>query len=209
MRKFLLLVFILFLGLTAQNNRDYQGKQYGFGFSLAESGAAVSGYYRLPITTNWVAGLVAEYHIMRDEKQIDVPNPYNPDYTQSYNKKNNLYFFSLYGEIKKRFLGDLVDSGMRPFWVIGGGAVYALNFPEKRIEYDELTDNYYAVQPPDEFELGIQALLGFGIDISAGKDFTLSIRPQYKVVYFGNPVADKYDHSTVEVRFEFGATRSN
>ena len=209
MRKFLLLLVFLSVGLWAQNNRNYQGKQYGFGFSLAESGAAVSGYYRLPLADNWVTGLVLEYHIMRDEKQIDVPNPINPEYTQSYNKKNNLYYLSLYAEVKKRFFGDIVDDGLRPYWVFGGGAMYGLNYPEPRVEYDEGTDNYYVVTPPDEFEFGVQAHIGFGVDISAGKDFTLTIRPQYKFIYFENPVAEKQDHSTVEVRFEFGATRSN
>lgn len=208
MRKLLLLVFVFSFILYGQENRNYRGKQYGFAFSLAESGAAVSGYYRIPIGYNWTSGLLLDFHMMRDQNQVDIPNPYNPNYNISYNKQNNLYYISLYGDIKKRFWEDIIENTLRPFWVLGAGGIYGLNYPEKRLVYDQETGNTAVEQPPNEFELGYLFHVGFGVDISTGKDFTLSIRPMYKYIKFLNPISGRSDHSTIELRFEFGATKA-
>jgi hypothetical protein len=118
---------------------------------------------------------------------------------------------SLYGELKKRFGEDYVENSVRPFWVIGGGLIYGMNYPERSnqlISDGEGGEVIETIQPPNEFELGYQANLGFGIDISAGRDFTLSIRPQYKLIMFSDPIAGRNNHSQVELRFEFGSTKS-
>jgi hypothetical protein len=202
MKYFTFILLFLAVSLQGQDMEvdAFQGKQYGFGFALAESGASISGYYRLPVAFNWTAGGIAEFHLMRDEGQYEIPD-YN-GYVRTFNKQNNLFYISLYGEVKKRFLNDVLDSAMRPFWTVGGGGIYAMNYPEKRFNSDG-----DVIQPPDEYSFGWQATLGAGIDISAGKALTLSIRPQYRLIIFNKAVAGRKDHSAVEIRFEFGSTK--
>ena len=201
MRQLILMSIALVGVALAQITNDYQGKQYGGSFALAETGASLSGYYRWPLWTNWTMGGIAEFHLLRDADQLDYRDPYT-GIIRTFNKVNNLYYFSLYGEIKKRMASESLDNSLRPFWVVGGGAIYAMNYPEKFINHEG-----EVVDPDDEFSPGVQATVGLGIDISTGKSFTLSIRPQYRFIYFQDPVAGRQDHSAVEIRFEFGTTK--
>jgi hypothetical protein len=200
MRKLIgVLYLILLIPFIDAQEEHYDGRQYGGSFSMAESGASASGYYRWPVLEDWTAGFVGEFHLQRDKNQIEFADYY---YQYQFNKTNNLYFISLYTEAKKRIWKEALTSTMRPYFNFGIGAVYGFNYPESIN-----TNEFESVKPPDQFEWALQGTIGFGVDISTGKRFTFSIRPQYRYIHFQEKIAGTQDHSAFEIRFEIGITQ--
>jgi hypothetical protein len=87
-----------------------------------------------------------------------------------------------------------------------GGITIGMNFPRNnQFEIQNLPPEEQAKIPGgDEFRLTFNFAIGFGIDVTTNENFFLSIRPQYRIVYFPESIAGKNNHSNFEIRMEFG-----
>ena len=85
-----------------------------------------------------------------------------------------------------------------------------MNFPrDNNIDYERLTPEEKTRYPKEnEYRLTFNAAIGFGVDFTTNKELFISIRPQYRIIYFPKSIAGKKNHSSFEIRLELGKRSS-
>jgi hypothetical protein len=208
MRKYIILMilsgFLTSLFAQYDDSPPEHGNEYGAGITIAMSGFGFGGFYRIALPGYFHAGANIDFYIMRDENEFTGYNIYG--YPVQINKFNRLFLIPMAVELKKRFFQNDIEDGFRPYLLGMGGITIGMNFPRNnQFEIQNLPPEEQAKIPgDDEFRLTFNFAIGFGIDVTTNENFFLSIRPQYRIVYFPESIAGKNNHSNFEIRMEFG-----
>lgn len=166
--------------------------QWGGAFSVIESGSGLGLFYARPIKNFYHIGANFDAFLLRDSKQYDYYDPY---YGQYYtNRQNNVYLFDLLVTLKKRLLAYSIDDQFRPFIAISAGPVFGMNFPEAYNQ--KIKDNQY--------EWAASAAAAAGVDIALSGNYLIGLRLQYRYMKFTGMLGERQNHSTFDVRLEFG-----
>ncbi len=191
-------IFIIFtFGLHAQYDEDeYNMRNAGFAFSMAETGSGIGGYMAWPIMNRTQFGLSLGAYFIRDAGEYSYYNYYT-GYPETVGRENNVYLFDFMVSMKRRFFASDLDDSFRPFLAGGVGPYYGMNFPEFD-EDPEGNKNY------DEYAWAIGGYFGGGVEIDASENYFVSIRFQYRVIPFAEKIGERKNHSMVEIRFEVG-----
>lgn len=163
--------------------------EIGFNFSLAMSGFGIGGFYRKALPSYSYFGANVNFFIMRDEKEFEYVNRFGQ--VVKANDINRLFFIPLNLEFKKRLFASDIEDNFRPHFIIQAGVIYGMNFPRP----EELKN---------EYQFAYNFVLGFGADITNREKYFVTIRPQYRVIYFNDEIAQKRNHSTFEIKLELG-----
>jgi hypothetical protein len=181
-----------------------QGNEYGAGITIAMSGIGLGGFYRFATPGFTHVGLSLDFYIMRDDNEFTYYDYYG--YPRQVNKFNRLFIIPASIEVKKRLFYNSIEDDFRPYLVALGGVTFAMNFPRHN-------DYEFSLLPPseqerlprnDEYRFSFNLGIGFGIDVTSNQYFFLSIRPQYRFMYFPKAIAGKTNHSAFEIRLELG-----
>ncbi len=204
-RTLLMLLFLVFSAerLSAQvyvedHSKPTPADQRGFAVVLGMNGFGFGGAYRKALPAYFSIGGFAEFFISRGEREISVYDPYTGGY-YTLNKPSQLFFLPLNVEIKKQLFTDVIEENFQPHLFVQGGAIVGMNFPDKR--YYELRGEPV---PPREFKISYNFVVGVGADIVSNQSVYLTIRPQYRYVYFPQSIAGQSNHSAFEISLEFG-----
>lgn len=163
--------------------------EVGLNFSLAMSGFGIGGFYRKALGSYTYLGVDLNFFLMRDDKEYEY---YDYIYgSVKANDINRLFFIPLNLEFKKRLFANDIEDSFRPHFIVQGGVIYAMNFPK----IDELKN---------EYQFSYNFVFGFGIDITNKEKYFITIRPQYRVVFFSHDIAQKKNHSNFEIMVEIG-----
>ncbi|GAB4336506.1 MAG: hypothetical protein Kow0037_17850 [Calditrichia bacterium] len=180
--------------------------EYGFDLSIAMSGTGLGGFYRKALPGYFLFGASANIYMMRDEKEFSYYNPYDPyqPYPVQINKFNRFFVLPVSVELKRRLFMDSVDDSFRPYLLTSGGLSFGINFPRKD-QISRLPEEEQYKYPTDT-ELGwaLNFAIGFGVDFTTHENYYLTIRPQYRFIYFPDEIALKKNHSNFEIVFELG-----
>lgn len=163
--------------------------ELGLNFELAMSGLGVGGFYRKAISGYSYLGVNLNFFVMRDEKEFEYYDVYG--YPAKANDINRLFFIPLNLEFKKRLFVEDIEDNFRPNFVIQGGIIYGMNFPRLEGLKNESAFSYNFV-------------IGIGADITNRDKYFISIRPQYRIIYFPEEIAQKKNHSNFEIKVELG-----
>ncbi len=164
-------------------------------FGMIEQGAGIGAFYELPYGNFWHVGGRIDGYMLRDSKQIEYYDYYG--YPITLNKRNNAFLIDLIVTAKKRILPLELDDSIRPFYNIGGGLVYGMNFPEYDINPEgEPIGNQYA--------LTYTIVAGIGVDatINPGSYFGLTL--EYRYMKFDKKIGETNNYSTIGIRLEIG-----
>ncbi len=179
------------------------GKEYGAGITLAMAGFGLGGFYRFSLPGYFNVGFDLDFYMMRDENEFTYYDYWG--YPRQFNKFNRLFIIPLSVELKKRLFYDSVADDFRPVLFALGGVTFGMNFPTNDFEYGFLPPEVKARLPRDnQYQFSFNTGFGFGIDITTNQDYFLSIRPQYRFIYFPQSIAGKTNHSNFEIRLELG-----
>ncbi len=181
-----------------------QGNEYGAGITIAMSGIGLGGFYRFAAPGYTHIGAELDFYIMRDDNEFTYYDYYG--YPRQVNKFNRLFIIPASVELKKRLFYNSIEDDFRPYMIGLGGVTFAMNFPRNN-------DYEFSLLPPaeqqrlprnDEYRFSFNLGIGFGIDITTNEFFFVSIRPQYRFIYFPKAIAGKTNHSAFEIRLELG-----
>jgi hypothetical protein len=188
----ILLVTVNVSYLQAQDDIDVaiHTDEVGINLSLAMSGFGFGGFYRKALGSFTYIGTNVSFFIMRDDKEYEYYDPYFGGSVKS-NDINRLFFIPFNLELKKRLFADDIEDGFRPHVILQGGVIYGMNFPK----IEELNN---------ESEFSYNFVFGFGIDITNKGNYFITIRPQYRIIYFSHEIAQKKNHSNFEIKVEVG-----
>jgi hypothetical protein len=177
--------------------------EYGLGITLAMSGFGLGGVYRVALPNYFHAGVGLDFFVMNDENEFTYYSYYGPVKVNDFNR---LFIIPMSVEVKRRLFYNDIEEGFRPYIVGLGGITIGLNFPqEDNIEFSTLPPEEQERLPTDdEYRLSFNLGFGFGIDFTTSESFFLSVRPQYRFIYFPKAIAGKTNHSNFEIRVEFG-----
>ncbi len=173
------------------------GNEKGFGFDLSMSGFGIGGFYRHALSNFWYWGLSADFFIMRDEKEFTLYDPLYGGYIQL-NNVNRLFFIPINFEIKKRFFANDIEDNFRPNGFIKAGVILGFNFPDKDAA------RFYGVNAKKEYQATFNFVTGVGVDFGGMDKYFVSVRPQFRFVYFPDPIANRKNHSAFEIKIEIG-----
>lgn len=187
----ILLTIINVSSLQAQIDPDttIHTDEVGLNFSLAMSGFGVGGFYRKALGSYTYLGADLNFYMMRDDKEYEYIDVFG--FSVKANDINRLFFIPLNLELKKRLFADDIEDGFRPHVFIQGGIIYGMNFPK----IEEL-DN--------ESQFSYNFVFGMGIDMNNKGKYFITIRPQYRIIYFPREIAQKKNHSNFEIKIEVG-----
>ena len=211
MFKKFVLVFVLLLFLFNQAfTQQYQEippqhfNEYGLGITLAMSGFGLGGFYRVAFPNFFHVGASLDFYMMNDENEFTYYNLVG--YPVKVNDFNRLFIIPLAVELKRRLFYNDIEEGFRPYIVGLGGVTFGMNFPrDNDIEFSTLPPEEQERLPrDDEFRLSLNFGFGVGIDFTTNESFYLSVRPQYRFIYFPKTIAGKNNHSNFEIRVELG-----
>ncbi len=203
MHKQMLFIFLLFIPIAsfAQYYEEIPPthyNEYGAGITVAMSGFGIGGYYRFALPNMFFIGADVDFYMMRDEKQITYYDYYT-GYPIELNSPNRLFLIPFDVELKKRLFASDIEDNFRPYIAGMGGFTFGMNFPR------DTNDPRYQNLPRDnQYRLTFNFALGVGIDVNTSEDFYISIRPQYRFMYFAEAIAGKKNHSNFEIRLELG-----
>lgn len=161
----------------------------GVNFSLAMSGLGFGGFYRKALGSYTYIGANLNFFIMRDEKEYEYYDIFG--YPVKANNINRLFFIPLNLEFKKRLFANDIEDSFRPHFIVQGGIIYGMNYPK-------------AEGLKSEHRFGYNFALGVGADITNRDKYFVTIRPQYRIVYFAKEIAQKKNHSSFEIKIELG-----
>lgn len=195
-------IFLILIttGLHAQledNENEYDKRNVGFAFSMAETGTGLGAYIAWPIFHNTHLGMSLGAYFIRDAGEY----PYYDYYYGRYitvGKENNVYLFDFMVTMKRRFFESDLDPSLRPFLVGGVGPYYGMNFPE--FDLDPQGNKNY-----DQYSWALGGFFGMGVDIDASDNYFVSIRFQYRVIPFVEKIGERKNHSMFEIRLEIGS----
>lgn len=198
LKKFVLtgLCLILFFYAPQIHSQDrdeseaIHKNELGLNFSLAMSGFGVGGFYRIALPAYSHIGVNLNFFVMRDEKEFEYYDFLGRSVKA--NDINRLFFIPLNVEFKKRLFAADIEDDFRPHFIIQAGAIYGMNYPRP----EELKN---------EHRFSYNFVLGFGADITNKDKYFVTIRPQYRVVYFSEGIAQRKNHSSFEIKLELGS----
>jgi len=204
MKKVILSLFLgfLFLSFLPGYAQVYEtlpkhGNERGFGFDLSMSGVGFGGFYRHALPNFWYWGISADFFVMRDEKEFTFYSYYYRRYVQL-NNVNRLFFIPINFEIKKRFFANDIEDNFRPHGFVQAGVIFGMNFPNKDAA------RFYGLSAKSEYQYTFNFVAGFGVDIGGVEKYFFSVRPQYRFIYFPDPIANRKNHSSFEIKIEIG-----
>jgi hypothetical protein len=197
LKKILLVILILLVTsdinyLQAQDDTDVaiHTDEIGINLSLAMSGFGFGGFYRKALGSYTYIGTNLSFFIMRDDKEYEYYD-YNYGISVKSNDINRLFFIPFNLELKKRLFANDIEDGFRPHVIFQGGVIYGMNFPK----IEDLAN---------ESQFSYNFVFGFGIDINNKGNYFITIRPQYRIIYFPKEIAQKKNHSNFEIKVEVG-----
>ncbi len=213
MKKYYLSALILILLMTFPLSPVYSQyeeippqhlNEYGAGITLAMSGFGLGGFYRLAFPNFFHVGASVDFFMMRDEFEFTYYDYYGVP--RQFNKFNRLFIIPLSIELKRRLFQNSIEESFRPYVVGLGGLTFGMNFPRaNELERSQLPPEEQERLPTeDEYRLSFNVGLGIGIDFTSNESYYVSIRPQFRLIYFPEPIAGKSNHSTFEIRLELG-----
>jgi hypothetical protein len=178
--------------------------EYAMGITLSMSGFGLGGIYRKAFPNYFHVGLGLDFYMINDENEFTYYNYVG--YPIKINDFNRLFLIPLSAELKRRLFYNDVEDSFRPYIVGLGGITFGLNFPrDNDIEFSTLPPAEQERLPrEDEFRLSFNLGLGVGIDFTTNENFYLTVRPQYRFIYFPKAIAGKTNHSNFEIRVELG-----
>ena len=208
MKRFypLALLFFLLGGLTQlpaqvfveEKSKPTPADQRGFSVVIGMDGFGFGAAYRKALPGYFYLGAIADFFIVRGEREISVYDPYYGAYI-TINKESQLFFLPVNVELKRQLFAEVIEENFQPHLFAQAGAIFGLNIPEKR--FYELRD---IPVPPREFKVSYNFVIGIGADIISKQSAYLTIRPQFRYVYFPQAIAGQKDHSAFEISLEFG-----
>ena len=163
--------------------------ELGMNFALAMSGLGIGGFYRKAIGGYSYLGVNANFFIMRDDNEYEYYNAIGIPVKA--NDINRLFFIPVNLEFKKRLFAQDIEDNFRPHFILQGGIIYGMNFPKLEGLKNESGFSYNFV-------------IGVGADVTNRDKYFISIRPQYRIIYFNNEIAQKKNHSNFEIKIELG-----
>lgn len=163
--------------------------ELGLNFALAMSGLGVGGFYRKAMGGYSYLGVNANFFIMRDDNEYEYYNAIGIPVKA--NDINRLFFIPVNLEFKKRLFAEDIEDNFRPHFILQGGIIYGMNFPKLE-------------GLKDEFGFSYDFVIGVGADITNRDKYFISIRPQYRIIYFDKEIAQKHNHSSFEIKVELG-----
>lgn len=186
------LIFLLLGEANAQtyNSTPSHNNELGFNFSVAMSGTGFGGFYRLAIWSYMHVGFNFNFFIMRDDKEFQYVDP-STGFPRTANKINRLYFIPVNIELKKRLFVNDIEDNFRPYITLQAGGIYGMNFPR-------------AEELANQSRWSYNFVIGFGVDVKNSENFFIGVRPQYRIVYFNEEIAQKTNHSAFEIVVELG-----
>jgi hypothetical protein len=178
--------------------------EYGAGITLAMSGFGLGGYYRKALPDFFHVGASIDFFMMRDENEFTYYDSFGVP--RQFNKFNRLFIIPLSVEIKRRLFQNSIEESFRPHVIALGGVTVGMNFPrENEVERSQLPPEEQERLPQnDEYRVSFNIGLGLGIDFTSNESYYVSIRPQFRLIYFPEPIAGDSNHSTFEIRLELG-----
>lgn len=196
-RIFFVSIVLLFLvytpgsfGQVEEEALPIHTDEMGINFSLAMSGLGFGGFYRKAFGSYTYIGANLNFFIMRDDKEYEYYDPYFGTSLKA-NNVNRLFFIPFNLELKKRLFANDIEDSFRPHFIIQGGIIYGMNYPR-------------AEGLKNEHQFSYDFVLGVGADITNRDKYFVTIRPQYRFVYFAKEIAQKKNHSSFEIKLEFG-----
>ncbi len=209
------LIFLLTFSVFSEGRAQYiereplHGNEYGAGITIAMSGIGLGGFYRFALPSYIHVGAELDFYIMRDQKEFTYYDYYF-GYPRQVNSFNRLFIVPMSVELKKRLFQNSVEDDFRPYLIGTGGVTFAMNFPKNDEEFSFLPEEEQQRLPRnDEYRFSFNFGIGMGIDITSNSSFFISIRPQYRFIYFPKSIAGENNHSTFEIRLELGKRMVN
>lgn len=186
-----LLTIINVPSVQAQDETDVaiHTDETGLNFSLAMSGFGVGGFYRKALGSYTYLGADLSFYMMRDDKEYEYIDAFG--FSVKANDINRLFFIPLNLEVKKRLFANDIEDSFRPHVILQAGVIYGMNFPK----IEELNN---------ESQFSYNVAFGFGIDMNNKEKYFITIRPQYRIIYFSKDIAQKKNHSNFEILIEIG-----
>jgi len=127
-----------------------------------------------------------------------IDDPYYGAYI-TINKESQLFFLPVNVELKRQLFAEVIEENFQPHLFAQAGAIFGVNLPEKRFY-----ESRNIPVPPKEFKVSYNFVIGIGADIISRQSAYLTIRPQFRYVYFPQAIAGQKDHSAFEISLEFG-----
>lgn len=169
--------------------------EYGASFTVAMSGFGIGGFYRIALPKFIHVGGNVDFFIMKGDRELTLYTYYG---YIDLNKFNRLFLIPAHIELKERIFPNSIEYNFRPFFVQGFGFTFGMNFPTK--EAKAIAN----IPHENEYRFTLGATIGFGVDITTNENYFVSIRPQYRFVYFPEKIAGKKNHSNFEIRIDLG-----
>lgn len=178
--------------------------EYGAGITLAMSGFGLGGYYRKAFPNFFHVGASLDFFMMRDENEFTYYDIYGVP--RQFNKFNRLFIIPLSLDLKRRLFQNSIEDSFRPYVVAMGGLTFGMNFPrENELERSQLPpEDQERLPREDEYRVSFNVGFGVGIDFTSNESYYVSIRPQFRLIYFPESIAGDSNHSTFEIRLELG-----
>lgn len=203
---FLLILSVFSTALFAQDEDlpPIHENEFGAGITVAMSGFGLGGFYRFDLPAYFHIGVTADFYVMRDENEFTGYDIYG--YPVQVNKFNRLFLIPISLELKKRLFQESIEEDFRPHITASGGITFGMNYPRHN-------DFEFSLLPPEEqerlpreneFRYTFNFAIGIGADITTGERLFISIRPQYRFIYFPESIAGDKNHSNFEIRLELG-----
>ncbi|OGB67658.1 MAG: hypothetical protein A2Y94_09260 [Caldithrix sp. RBG_13_44_9] len=204
---FVLLIVTLIPALVMAQYEEsvpLHGNEYGAGITLAMAGFGLGGFYRISLPGYFHVGVNLDFYMMRDENEFTYYDYWG--YPRQINKFNRLFIIPLSVDLKKRFFYNSIEDDFRPYFIGLGGLTFGMNFPnENDLEFSYLPPEEQARLPREnEYQLSLNIGFGIGVDVTTNQEYFLSLRPQYRFIYFPQPIAGQTNHSNFEIRLELG-----
>ena len=175
--------------------------EYGASFTVAMLGFGLGGFYRIALPKFIHIGANLDFFIMKGERELQIYDPvYN--YYIDINKFNRLFLIPFNLELKERIFANTIEENFRPYFIQNLGFTFGMNFPTKEAQAIE------NIPHEAEYRFTLDATLGFGVDITTRENNFVSIRPQYRFVYFPENIAGKKNHSNFEIRIDIGKRKN-
>ena len=207
----IILLMLMSFSIFAQyeDTPPTQANELGAGVTVAMSGFALGGFYRIALPNFFSVGANVDIYMLRDEKEYTYYDPYYDPYGYypiQVNKFNRLFIIPVNLELKKRIFQNSIEDNFRPYFIGLTGITFGMNFPKTdSYQFQNLSpEEREALPQGNEYRFTLSFALGFGIDFSTNDNFFFSIRPQYRINYFPVSIATKKNHSSFEIRFELG-----
>ncbi len=196
------LIFVVTSGFAQiyveEHTKPTPADQRGFSVVIAMDGFGFGAAYRKALPAYFSAGANADLFIVRGERELSVYDPYYGGYI-TINKESQLFFLPINLELKRNLFTESIEENFQPHIFAQAGAIVGINFPEKQF-YEQRG----LPVPPKEYKVSYNLVIGIGADIVSSQSTYLTIRPQFRYVYFPQAIAGQKDHSAFEISLEFG-----